>query len=405
MAITTTSASKKIAFVRNKEELIKKFGADEVALATKYLWEADTVADKMVEYIRNDETRQAKKLFDKAIESGIDSIENPPKIFEEYFKDSREVPSWVDWNQLERGSIAITRMLLMGPFSLTVPLGATYVSHQAKSLAITGHLEKRAETRMVESTIFFSKIFKPNNMKPGNAGFKEAINLRLIHAFARSQIGKSPMYDAQIEGAPINQYDTACGQFYYFSTLFMEIAEKFGLDYSYQEKADIFALWRYICYLMGVPDAILAKNVEEATKRAELLKATFEPNDDSRALLKALVENTPVVDILFLTKVMPERVSQKIVEGGYYNQLKYAAFRLVLGDDVADQMAVPRSKKYSYMLKILILGLTASYKTGLKQQVNKLSTVNYIARIGEGLIQEYYQLINANVGLIDNSAV
>ena len=46
-------------------------------------------------------------------------------------------------------------MLLMGPFALTIPLGATYVSHQAKSLAITGHLEKRAETRMVESTIFF----------------------------------------------------------------------------------------------------------------------------------------------------------------------------------------------------------------------------------------------------------
>lgn len=396
--------SNKIAFIRNKEEFVKKFGHKEVDLAIKYLYVTDTEADVLAQYIQNDPDRKAKKLFDQALEFGIESIENPPQELKDFFRQSQQVPEWVDWSQLERGAVAITKMLLLGPLALPIALGATYVSHQSTSLFITGHLEKRAESRLVESTIFFSQVFKPGNMKPGAEGFKKANHLRLIHAFARAHIGRSPKYDIENSGAPINQYDTSCGQFYYFSTLFIDLGEKFGLTFSYQEKADIFALWRYICLLMGVPDEMLAKTVEEANNKSDLLKATFEPNDASRALLKALVHNTPTLDTMFLEKVLPKRLVKKIVNKGQYNKLKWAVFRYVLGDEIADKMAVPKFSGYRYFVKILSWVMSASYRLLLKNQINKVENVNKIGRVGEKLIEEYYQVTNGQAGLIDNSA-
>ncbi|OUS32612.1 hypothetical protein A9Q99_00650 [Gammaproteobacteria bacterium 45_16_T64] len=394
-----------IAFVRNREEFIKKFGHKEVELAIKYLYVTDTEADVLAQYIQNDPDRKAKKLFDQALEYGIESIENPPQELNDFFRQSQEVPEWVDWSQLERGAIAITKMLLLGPLALPIALGATYVSHQSTSLVITEHLEKRAESRLVESTIFFSQVFKPGNMKPGAEGFKKANHLRLIHAFARAHIGRSPKYDVESMGAPINQYDTACGQYYYFSTLFIELGEKFGLTFSYQEKADIFALWRYICLLMGVPDELLAKTVEEASNKSDFLKATFEPNDASRALLKALVHNTPTLDTMFLEKVLPKRLVKEIVNKGQYNKLKWAVFRDVLGDEVADKMAVPKSSGHRYFVRSLSWGMSASYQLLLKNKVNKIENVMKLGAIGEKLIEEYYQITNSQAALIDNSAM
>lgn len=394
-----------IRLLRDQKELAARFGKDEVALATKYLFLRDSEADKLAQYIREDTSGKAKKLFDQAVENGIQSIEKPPKVFKEYFKCTEHVPEWVDWDQLDRGAIAITKTLLLGPLAFQVGLGSTYVSNQATLLAMTGHLEKRAERRMVESTIYFSKVFKPGNMKPGNAGFKEAIRIRLIHAFARTHIEKSPDFSVQNMGEPINQYDTAGGQFYQFSELLMNLGEKFGITYSYQEKNDVYALWRYICHLQGVPDEILAKNVEEANRRSALLKATFEPNDDSRSLLKALFENTKNVDTMFMNKIFPEKLSVKLVEKGYYERLKYSALRHVLGDELADKMAVPKSSRQSRLgIKLLAWSIGGSYRSILKRPMGELNTVIKIAEIGEGLIEEYYRAVKTTPGVIDNSA-
>ena len=399
----SSTNNNQLAIFRNKEELIKKYGAEDVDLAVKYLFVTDTEADKMAEYIRKDASKKARKLFNQAVDSGIDSVENPPKVMRDYFRQAENLPEWVDWSQLERGAIAVTKSLLLGPLAITVNLGATYVSHQAQTLALTGNLQKRAEGRMVESTIFFSKIFKPGNMKPGSDGFKEAMNIRLIHAFARSHVKRSPEHDESKTGAVINQYDTACGQYYYFSTLFFNSGEKFGLTFSYQEKTDIYALWRYICYLMGVPDVLLAKSVEDAENKANLLMDTFDPTDDSRALLKALVENTPIVDAMFLNKIFPKPMADKFIRDNHYIQFKYAAFRLVLGEEMADKMAIPKSNLYRYAVRAYGLLIMASYRSVLKRQVKKIDNVNKMATIGEGLIEEYYRITKAQVGPIDNA--
>lgn len=388
----------------NRDDLIKAHGLKEVELVERYLMETDAQADALAKHIQDDKSGKAMGLFRRANEHGIDTIPNASKVYKDYFQQAQDIPEWVDWEQLERGAVAISKLLLLGPLALTVPLGATYVSHQATILALTGHLTDRAEKRLVESTIFFQKVFKPGNMKPGADGFKAANHIRLIHAFARSHIRKYTDYETRGMGAAINQYDTGCGQIYYFTNIFFDIGMKFGITFSYEERADVYALWRYTCYLMGVPDEVLAKSVEDAENKTALLKKLFKPNDDSRAVLKALVENTDEMDKMLLGKVMPKWVANQAVDGGHYKEIKWATFRSVFGESMADKMGVPKSFAYGRVVNLMQAGVAVGYHSLFKFYVSKLDNVHTIARIGEGLIKEYYDRTNSEIGLIDNAS-
>ncbi|MGH7317480.1 MAG: oxygenase MpaB family protein, partial [Candidatus Rokuibacteriota bacterium] len=51
-----------------------------------------------------------RKMFLQALERGIDSVEGAPPELVALFKSVDEVPDWVDWDQLRRGSVAYWRV-------------------------------------------------------------------------------------------------------------------------------------------------------------------------------------------------------------------------------------------------------------------------------------------------------
>jgi ER-bound oxygenase mpaB/B'/Rubber oxygenase, catalytic domain len=248
-----------------------------------------------------------------------------------------KVPAWVDWDRLERGSIALWRGgPLTGLAFNCASLAAGYRSAAAvKPLMFTGRLIYMASRRTQETGRWMLAATSPGGMRRDSAGFKETVRVRIIHASVRRSILRSGRWDAQAWGAPINLSDTAYGIAGEFSTVPVAAMRDGGLHYTEAERDDIQHMWRYIGHLLGVPDEMLPANEAEALEIMRLKELTDTPaDDDSCELVQALIEHGTPPDL-----IMPAPMANAL--GASVPRLLYGLTRRWAGERVADELRLP----------------------------------------------------------------
>ena len=329
------------AYLQFDHELVKKY--------EKYRFETDVAADKLAVFIK-EKPIQGWQLFERALESGIKSIANAPAEFLSFF-EKESVPDWVNWEQLERASTAIWR-----PGNLTLLIAAqasmvaTYIAPQAsQSMERTGEQMERTEGRGIETTSWFAQATKPGNMKRGKEGYKLTVRVRLIHAFVRINLAEAK-WNHKALGLPLNQERNATAIAFTFSSVYIDAAKKLGTWYTKTEREDIFSFWRYLGYLLGAPEALLMKNEEQARTQCALMALTDLPPDaEGQRLTKLFPEQTPKLDEA-LIKVASPSAAKVLKSGPVFHALKYAITRRVFGDKISDQLAIPKSTLWHFIL-------------------------------------------------------
>jgi len=367
----------------------------------KYRFETDEAADKLAAFIKEN-PRQGWQFFNQTLESGIKGIPNAPEEFRAFFE--RElIPDWVDWDQLERASVAIWR-----PGNLTLIIAsqasmiATYIAPQAsQSMDRTGEQMRRTEGRGIETATWFAQATKPGNMKPGKEGYKLSVRVRLIHAFVRINLDKAE-WNYKALGLPLNQERNATAIAFTFSSVFIDAAKKLGTCYSKTEREDIYTFWRYMGYLLGAPEDLLMKNEEQARTQCALMALTDLPPDaEGQRLTKLFTEQTPKLDEA-LIKVASPSAAKVIKSGPVFHGLKYAITRRVFGGKTSDQLAIPSSTLWR-----LILGSSTPLLYIIDQSKKYLTSQN---RARESAVKRIDKTLNTiyektgDIGkLIDNS--
>jgi hypothetical protein len=172
-------------------------------------------------------------------------------------------------------------------------------------------------------------------------GFKSAIKVRLMHAYARAAIQKTTGWSNDLWGAPINQSDMVATNLG-FSLVFIEGLKRVGLSPSEEEIKGVLHLWKYIGYLMGIPAAYLPDTENEAIK--SLYKWTMTQSaadEDTKALAHALMLEP-------LTASFPKYYWQKKV----MIKLHLAYNYYFLGDRACATMALPKTllRFYPYVV-------------------------------------------------------
>jgi hypothetical protein len=300
----------------------------------------DPPADALVAAFRAMPGGKGWQMLERALSFGVENVKGAPPELHALLEPLLDPPDWVDFELADAGALAYWRT---GAFNLQLALtcGALAYGYQSarlvRPLAATGRLEKMAPRRLGETSRWVLSATEPGGMRLGAEGFRASVRLRMVHALVRDHLLRSDDWDFEEWGVPISASDqlvTATGGFFLVP---LTALQDLGARFSDADVEAITHLWRWIGYVLGVPEEMLARNRAEAI---EILEASFAldggPNEDSPRLMRALLHHgSSLPDTLPSFLAGPARQAMALWLGGFT--------RRWMGDDMADKLDVPRT--------------------------------------------------------------
>lgn len=318
----------------NLPEARRRFGA-RVDRVGPWLERVDEPADRVVEAIEQLGQRAGWQMLERALSHGISSVEGPPEAFRAFFAELDVLPPWLDDEVLDRGGRVFLRTGALGGIALGArSLVMGYASPGGnKPLVFSGRLVEHAARRLNETAKFVQAVSRPGGMRRFGEGFAITVKVRLMHAMVRRMLLRSGRWDGPRWGAPINQHDMA-GTTLLFSLSVLDSLRAFGVKMTRDESDAYIQLWRWVGRISGVHHEILPASEHDAWQLANLIDTTMgDPDDDSRALVKALFEHPRTMAKTPAQHAMAER---QVTFG-------YGIARALIGDELADKLAIPKN--------------------------------------------------------------
>ncbi len=301
-----------------------------------YLLKADPLADGVVAAFEEIGQGRAFAQIEEALEKGIARVADAHPAIAALFREVERVPAWVDFVEIDRAGELLLRTgafggLILGlqslPFGYAAPAGN-------KPLAFSGRLREQAPRRLSETSRFVHAVCLPGGMRRGSEGFAICVKVRVMHAQVRRLLWRSGKWNRDAWGEPINQHDMVATTML-FSLVVLDGIRKLGFRVTDTEAQRYVHLWRYVGWLLGTDYELLFSTEAEGLELADLImKTQAPPDDDSRALTKALFDSGPRGARDDKERKRAERMAP----------VAFAMSRYLLGKEVADALAVPRSR-------------------------------------------------------------
>jgi hypothetical protein len=148
-----------------------------------------------------------------------------------------------------------------------------------------------ALSRLVKTGTWLQAVITPGATRPHTAGWQATARVRLLHARLRARLRESGKWDGAAWGAPLNVADSAF-TLLEFTWMPLRLLRRLGFRYSKDEVAGVYALWRLVGHLVGVPPELNPAGEEEAERMLELRELTAGPPDEqSLELVRALLDS------------------------------------------------------------------------------------------------------------------
>ena len=214
-------------------------------------------------------------------------------VFQDFLDHCNIVPGWVDFEELERGRRVFLRY---GPLQGLVLLCSSLVegysyNKPAQVLVATGRLQKDVSRRIYETGQLLHNMVGDGGIRPGSAGHRTLMEVRLVHSAVRQFLWHSGKWEAEKYDQPINQEDMA-GTVLEFDFMVARGIERLGVNVTDAEKRLMHYYWRYAGYVLGVDEHLLTASVEEQTVLAmQLMSHLYQPTWDGERLAKALLRD------------------------------------------------------------------------------------------------------------------
>ena len=311
----------------------RRVHGDRVDRLAPFLWRTDPLADAVVESFASLESGRGWAMLTRALDRGIADVDGAPEPLRALFDHVDRVPVWVDWSTIDRAGDLLFRAgvfggMILGAYSLV--LG--YCSPAGnKPLVFSGRLREQAARRLNETSRFVHATCLPGGLRRHSDGFKITVKVRLMHAQVRRMIRLSGRWRPELWGEPINQHDMSATTML-FSLVVLDGMNKLGFHVTPDESERYMQLWRYSGYLIGSEPELVPASEAEAQRLALLIRSTQgAPDDDSRALVQALIDSAQEI-----AKTPKER-ERALRQGA----LARGLCRAFLGDELADQLDLP----------------------------------------------------------------
>ncbi|MCS4255997.1 hypothetical protein M2405_004300 [Rhodococcus erythropolis] len=330
----------------NYEQAVGIFGRPDLEFITSHYNIGDEIGYRAYAALKPLKGR-GKAMFDQALENGIDSVENPPAELVELFTSVDTVPEWVDWDQLQRGSIAYWRAGKIVVMTLAyAAIGAGFRTYGgSRPLVLSRRLIERDQVgrRLIETLRWAANSSKPEGMRRNNEGFRTTMEVRWIHAAVRYHLSRNDDWDWKDWGLVVSNVDSIYTMGCLFCEAVIDALEKAGIQVTDQEKEDITALWRYVGHIMGIPEEINFRDWKDLKRKSAIIKMIEHPADEGcRALMKSLTDYMCEEEIEGY-EVIPNFIDKRL-DADQKRTLTYGLMRSWAGDEICDQLNIPNNR-------------------------------------------------------------
>ena len=156
------------------------------------------------------------------------------------------------------------------------------------------------------------------------------MRIRLIHAQIRRLLRESDDWDTAAWGEPLSAAHLGFA-LTAFSARLLAHMKRLGASYTKEEAASFMAVWRYVGWLMGIPETILIRDEAEALKLFEIGNLCEpDPDIESIAMANSLVNSAPL-----LAEMTDPEVRRK------FSKYIYGVSRAVIGKQVGRPVEIP----------------------------------------------------------------
>jgi len=323
----------------NGKQLIDLSGAEvsfkDFEKFSHYFYHVDQIGDNVVKDVYFTKTfQEASREIELYIRKGVSETDDVPESVQNLFQQTQTIPKWLDTNLLKYGAELCMRSNVDSLISLRdyCLIGGYYYAYLNKPLIVTEALKKGAVKRLSETLDFWVNVTRYNALETHKKGYEFAIKTRLIHSYARLSIKKHyTNWDTENWGEPINSWDMMA-TYIGFSLVFLHSLQKLGNTVSDEEEKGLFHLWKYVGYLLGIPENLLPDDKKQATEYFYLWTAIQPPSDKdsvllAHSLLNESLEN-PILKFNFQRKIL--------------RSLHISCTWFLLDDEVCKRLEIPQ---------------------------------------------------------------
>lgn len=247
-----------------------------------YTMMGDAVADPYAALMPQYGFKRLVDMLVEACDKGVDKVEGAPAELVTFIHSMEATPAWVDMKLVEEGArLHRVSFANVAPWAIRGAFIATFMNkYAALPMALTGTLSnKTAARRIKETATFFGTSVLPGALARFGAGFKAAAMVRLMHSMVRFNVLSGDKWDQKLYGIPIPQVDQMPAGLISDFLISSKVLREGRSDFTPEERAQI-ELSRYRCFLLGLPEELLAETpqgiVDAWNARALTLRAGFD---------------------------------------------------------------------------------------------------------------------------------
>jgi hypothetical protein len=323
----------------------------------------DALSDEFVQIIFADTGAklQLREYLAKLVHNSQLTQPSSPYAQLPLFINACQLPHWANTRQMQQGATFFARhagliMNLLGLLSLPYSYGG---ADGARVLYLSKRMNEDTAKRLQETGDFVWQVMAPNAFEAEGKGFASILKVRLIHAAARYYTLQSGQWN-DAWGQPVNQEDMA-GTNLSFSLLVIRGLRKLEVAVSYADQQAFMHLWNVIGHLLGVERLLLPHDGKQSIALEQAItQHQFRASAQGQALTKSLT------DYFTSLKLPPPFGSNDTIQ----------LMRFLLGDEVADMLALPAGQTPQTVINLLKLSGT-------------LQELKYMPSVSQAYQQQY----------------
>ena len=270
--------------------------ADLVARIREYTMLGDRTGDAYAALMPKLGFQRSVAMLVEACDKGVEAVEDAPPELVALIREMEQRPGWVDMELVEEGAAYERNATAnLAPFLIRGAFIATFLNkYSALPMALTGTLgHATAARRVKETATFFATTALPQALDRFGPGFRAAAMVRLMHSMVRVNVLSRPgMWDADTYGVPIPQLDQMPAGLIPIYFLSQDVLKSGRTSFNRLERGRV-ELARYRCFLLGLPEDLLADTPQEIVRIWRTRSATLRYEYDDRVcggLLRATME-------------------------------------------------------------------------------------------------------------------
>jgi hypothetical protein len=253
------------------------------------MFRTDALVDAVADDIAAMPRGEGWQFLDRALRDRTPAVQGAPLSLEALLAPLMDPPAWYDAEQIIRGAAVWWRFVPGVVIGLTGSLiSGMEFGDLNKPQAFNGRSVTMAARRYEETARWILAVSEPGAAGPGGAGFDATVRVRLVHAMVRRHLRRSGEWDSVAWGEPIHTSGMALTN---LAFLLMPLAfyDLVGVKVTDEETEAVRQLWRWVGYLMGVPDGLLPTSMELADQLSRTGNMVLAPPDaDSKVLVGAV---------------------------------------------------------------------------------------------------------------------